>query len=79
MQPIYETAGRTITEKKEIKNMVEAPLVNACEILFDKNIPTFDSSANTENNKKEAWISIIFDELSEENKEIALKNGTFIP
>jgi hypothetical protein len=41
--------------------------------LFDKNIPTFDSNANIARNQPTAHISIIFDELSDENKEIALK------
>ena len=76
VSPIHKTRGLAITTKEQIKEIVESPLVKACEIFWDKNIQTYESSANSENIKTgTAWIRINFDSLSDENKKIALQYG----
>lgn len=74
--PIHKTRGIAITTKEQIKEIVESPLVKACEIFWDKNIQTYESSANSESIKTgTAWIRINFDTLSDENKKIASQYG----
>jgi hypothetical protein len=76
VSPIHKTRGLVITKKEQIKEIVESPVVKACEIFWDKNIQTYESSANSENIKSGiAWIRINFDTLSEANKKIALQYG----
>jgi len=74
--PIHKTRGIVITKREQIKEIVEQPLVKTCEIFWDKNIQTYESSANNENIKTGvAYIRINFDSLSEENKKIAEQHG----
>lgn len=76
ISPIQKSRGIIITKREQIKEIVESPLVKACEIFWDKNIQTYESSANSENIKSGiAWIRINFDTLSDENKKIALQYG----
>ena len=57
VQPIEESAGQKIT-RENIREFVEAPLVEACEIFYDKNIRTLSSSANRKDIEKgEAHIN----------------------
>ncbi len=73
---IHETRGITITTREQIKSLVERPLVTACEIFWDKNIKTYESSANAWNIKTGfCYIKLDFDSLSEENKKIAELSG----
>jgi len=61
-----------ITKREDIKRVIEIPLQSACEELYDKNIETWMSSANKKDIVTgQAYILIIFDSLSERNKEIA--------
>lgn len=73
VEPIHESRGLLIKKRKEIKNIVEKPLIEACEILRDKNIQTYESSANQKYGKNYAWITIEAESLSEENRKIAEK------
>lgn len=79
---IAQTSGLVFRERKEIKELVEPPLVSACEMLYDKNIETWGSSAN-EKDVRVGWAYIainraslseenrhIYDELPIENKEV---------
>jgi hypothetical protein len=69
--PISES-GCTIKTREQIKDIVELPLLAACEELYDKNIKTLASSANQNDIKiGEAYILIDFDTLSDENKKVA--------
>ena len=64
-----------ITYREQIVKIIESPLVEACQILYDKNIQTIDSSAN-KNNVRHSWyagIVINYDTLSRENQEIAVQ------
>ncbi len=74
--PIEEEGNQTIKEKSQIKDIVDKPLLLACEEMWDKNIKTISSSANKKDIEKgEASIVIDFESLSEENKQIARQYG----
>lgn len=74
--PIQKTRGLIITKREQIKEIVEAPLVSACEVFWDKNIKTYESSANSQDIQRgNCYIRIDFDSLSEENKKIAEQYG----
>jgi len=76
VQPIRKSRGLVITKKEQIKEIVEQPLVRACEVFWDKNIKTYESSANSQNIQTgNCYIRIDFDSLSEENKKIAKQYG----
>lgn len=68
---IFQTAGIPIATREKIKLIVDKPLVKACLILYDKNIRTTGTSANINDIGSYAWITIDYDNLSEENKRIA--------
>ena len=71
IEPIEQSGAVTLT-RETIKEVVEAPLVAACTMLYDKNIRTVMSSANKKDIERgEAYILIEYDSLSEENKMIA--------
>ncbi|MEI8270689.1 MAG: hypothetical protein WCG45_04935 [bacterium] len=73
---IEKSRGISITKKEQIKELVEQPLVKACEIFWDKNIKTYESSANNKNIKEGfCWVRIDFNALSEENKNIGMQIG----
>lgn len=64
--------GVNLKNREDIKRIVEIPLVEACEIFWDKNIKTVESSANKEDIQSgHGWIVLDWDSLSEENKKIA--------
>ncbi len=73
--PIQKTFGLQILNKENIKDFVEKPLVEACEIFWDKNIKTLESSANFQNIQNGGYIGLDFNSLSEENKELAKQYG----
>lgn len=76
ISPIHESRGIKITKKEQIKDLVEKPLVKACEIFWDKNIKTYESSANNQDIKEgHCYIAIDFDSLSENNKNISKQYG----
>ena len=62
----------SLKNREDIKRVVELPLIEACEIFWDKNIQTVESSANKENAQNgKGWILLDWDSLSDENKKIA--------
>jgi hypothetical protein len=63
--------GRPIIKREQIANVVDFPLVAACELLYDLNIQTTASTANAKNVGGLASISIAYDSLSHENQAIA--------
>lgn len=70
--PAIEESGETFRTREQIKDLVEQPLLTACEELYDKNVQTLASSANQKDIQRgEAYILIDFDSLSEENQKIA--------
>ena len=60
---------------EQIKELVEEPLILACQILYDKNIQTVASNANCEGEQGEASIGIDWNSLSEQNRKIAESLG----
>lgn len=38
---IEKTRGISITRREQIKDIVEKPLIKACEVFWDKNIKTY--------------------------------------
>ncbi len=58
--------------KEDLAKLVEGPLLSTCEILYDKNIETFMSSANKQN-IAQGYVDfqILVDSLSKRNKMIA--------
>ena len=70
--PIQKSLGLRIIKKEQIREIVERPLVAACEEFWDKNIRTHDSSANSKDIERGyCYIRLDFDYLSDKNKEIA--------
>ena len=67
--------GEQILNRDSIKNFVEKPLIGACEVFWDKNIRTLESSANSKDIGSAGYIGLDFNTLSEENKIIAKQYG----
>jgi hypothetical protein len=71
VKPI-EHGGLFIKQRRDIRDVVEMPLISACEELYDKNILTLQSSANQKDIKSgECWVTLHFDSMSDENKKTA--------
>ena len=75
IEPI--TKGGLVPESREdLANLVEAPLLEACLVLFDKNIKTISSSANKGDIVAgKAYVIIDYGSLNERNKDIARTFG----
>lgn len=65
------------TSVDQVRQFVEEPLIEACEILFHKNIKTTMTSANKLDLERSkdgvnhyAWIDIFYDSLSDVNKKL---------
>lgn len=76
IKPIEESRNTIVQSREQLKELVEGPLLSACEELYDKNIRTLSTSAN----KKDiqygtAHLIVDFDSLSEENKGIGEQLG----
>jgi hypothetical protein len=76
VKPVEECPTEII-DKNRLKDLIEKPLLKACEELYDKNVKTIDSGASGKDFRKEgnsiAYIRIDYDTLSDENKKIAQK------
>lgn len=72
VKQITKSRFTDIQERKDIEEIVETPLVTACQEFYDKNIQTIATSANKDNLEKGyAYIIIDTDSLSLENKKIS--------
>ncbi|MCL4387488.1 hypothetical protein M1307_03815, partial [Patescibacteria group bacterium] len=69
VEPIERSRSEMIKTRGEIKDLVESPLVEACEKLWDLNILTLASSANLKDIGSSAYLVLDFDSLSDQNKE----------
>lgn len=77
LQPIQKSRGAELLRREDLDNLIEKPLLSACQELYDKNIRTTGSSANYRDIKYGyCHIVIDFDTLSEENKKIGQSLGT---
>lgn len=73
---VIQETGTFITRRQDIKKYVEAPLVEACEMLWDKNVRTIWSSCNPKDfTQGYGVIGIDYESLSEENKKIGEEVG----
>lgn len=72
VKPIGDTEGELLRNHEDIQLKVEQPAVNAVTDLWDKNIGTISSSANTENG---VFVDVDWGTLSEENRQIATGLG----
>lgn len=71
-----DEGGVALKGREDIDALVEFPLVDACRALYDKNIETWQSSANKKDIERgEVSIIVVYDSLSEENKAIAKQFG----
>jgi len=75
VQRIMQTSGLILRDRSDIEQYVEAPLRSACQNLLEKNIHTTASSANIEEGRTEAYISVDETSLSPENRMIADRLG----
>ena len=67
-------SGAMVKTREDLVAFVEAPLLEACQVLYDKNIYSVMSSANKQDlsdDKSCAYILINGQQLSPENREIA--------
>ena len=71
--------SKIINHKSEINKIVEVPLIDICKYLFDINIPTTMTNANAKKWNNSAYITIDYDLLSQENKEIVDKLFSYYP
>lgn len=77
IEPIGKNRGIIPVSRDDLVKLVEFPLLEACQILFDKNILVTASSANKNNIPvKEIYIVLDSNSLSPANKEIAEKFGS---
>lgn len=75
IEPIEE-GGVNVRAREDLRSCVELPLLEACELLFDKGVPTIFSSANRKDiGVGHAHIALDYEMLSPENKVIADKLG----
>lgn len=75
IEPI-EQGGISVETREDLVVLVEAPLLEACQHLYDKNIKTIMSSANKKDiTSGKVYIAIDFDSLSPKNQEIAKSLG----
>ncbi len=75
LEGIYDNRGQEIRKREDLRKIVEAPLLKACESIYDKNIKTRGTSANKKDVGSEAYIIISFDELSKRNQKIGESLG----
>ena len=74
---IEKSRNQMILTRNQLKEFIEQPLLNACEIFWDKNIQTLETSANQKDIESgSVYIRINFDNLSKENQEIGQQYGS---
>lgn len=74
IEPISE-GGVSINDRGDLKLYVEAPLLDACQLLFDKGIKTIFSGANKYDVGSRAHICVEYDSLTLANQKIAESLG----
>jgi hypothetical protein len=76
IEPIQKSANGSVTQRSQLNALIEAPLLKACEYLYDLNIETTVSSANKKDVRGgRASIGINYFHLSETNRAIAKQLG----
>lgn len=73
---VVQETGTLITKREDIKKYVETPLIEACGMLWDKNVKTTWSSCSSKDFQQgHGVIGIDYESLSEENKKIGEEVG----
>jgi hypothetical protein len=76
IESIINNRSIAIESRDQLQELVESPLLTACEELYDKNIPTLSSSANKNDLAAgKVYVNIDYEALSDENKKIAKTFG----
>lgn len=75
IQSIGEPRGIMFRTKEDIHDYVEGPLVDPVEVLWDMNIQTLDSSANSDDVGRGAGLVVNYESLSDPNQQIARELG----
>ncbi len=77
IEPIDDTSCHTMAGLEDIRRMVEEPLQETIiELIQEKGVQPISSSANKNDIENEyGYITIDYDSLSQENKEILEKEG----
>lgn len=78
MAAIEKSRNQLVRKRSDLSKLVEKPLLLACEILYDKNIRTYSTSANQKDFGHGAYIILDYDTLSSENRRIAEQHGKVI-
>lgn len=74
VEPIEQ--GSWSVTREDLSKVAEVPLLRACEILFDKGVETYMSSANKKDIEVgEVHLIVKYDSLSDTNKRIARPLG----
>src|SRR5687768_17607604 len=78
IKAIEKNRGELIKTRKEIKDYVEPPLIEPCEYLWDMNVQTLASSANSKDVDYGAYIIIDYNSLSENNRTAGKETGHYL-
>lgn len=71
-----QEGGLAVEREEDLDRLVEAPLLEACKILYRKEVRTVFSSANSADiTRGFAYIVVDPDSLTDQNKETALRMG----
>lgn len=68
---IDEMSWQIVRQRSDFEKLIEAPLLEAVQLLYDKNIGTIAASANVKDVGEGGCIVINYNTLSEENRRIA--------
>jgi len=75
--PQIKKCRTRVYRRTDLKDLIEKPLLSACEILYDKNIKTYFSNGRARQlhidrgSLAYCYIGLEYDSLSDENKSIA--------
>lgn len=78
----YSTEYAIVRDREDLRKIIEEPCLPACLILYDKNIQSVNSSANSREIGGQAYIGINYDSLDESNKQVLdqlIQNGIVEP
>jgi len=75
VKPIGEARNQMVARRSDLEGLIERPLLQACQLLYDKNIRTLEADANSESVRRgEGSIVVEYSSLSAENRAIADEN-----
>lgn len=75
IEAIPESRNQIVTTRDQLEELIELPLLPACEVFYDNNIRTLSSTANRKNTEIEGFaennanIILDYETLSDRNKQ----------